>query len=169
MKTKRFSFLRSLLPVLFAGLAISCSDEECDGNRNSLPLADFFRSGAGRVSLESLTIYGDGAPGDSLLSDGKTTINQVYLPFNLDSDESQFVVTDDTSGVSDRITFRYDKHPRFESAACGVIYIFDIREIETTHNLIDSVTCPAMRIDNTPGANIHIYFRPGVGEKEEEA
>jgi len=113
-----------------------------------------------------MTIYGIGAPGDSMLVEGSRNLSEIYLPFNLDSEETRFIVRNDTSGMEDIITFRYKMEPWFVSASCGVIYVFDIEDISSTGNLIDSVVCPDMRIDNRPGANIQIHFRNPDGETE---
>lgn len=154
--------IRNLLPLAFAAilLAAGCSDEECTGYRTTLPTAQFFLPGGERVTLDSATVYGIGAPGDSLLADGERNLSEICLPFNLDADESRFVVRDDRSGIADTIAFRYTKDPWFESASCGVVYIYNVESVSHTSHMIDSVKCKDMRIDNMPGAPISVYFRP---------
>ena len=154
---------RILLPSAFAAalLAAGCSDEECTGYRTTLPTAQFFLPGGERVALDSASVYGIGAPGDSLLADGERNLDEIYLPFNLDADEGRFVVRDDRGGIADTITFRYTKDPWFESASCGVVYIYNVESVSHTSHMIDSVVCKDMRIDNMPGAPISVYFRPG--------
>lgn len=146
----------------------SCATDECEENKNTLPLAAFYASGqaAQEVSIDSISVYGIGAPGDSILLDSASDVSQVYMPFNPDEDITRYVIRYEAgslkkNGISptDTITFRYTKKPWFQSYACGVIYIYDIDRIASTHTFIDSVTVPKRQIDNENVANIHIFFR----------
>jgi len=166
------------LPVgLIAGITTivfqlgGCANDECLDNKNSLPLAGFYASDSmastlkpTAISLDSVTIYGIGAPGDSLLHDSVRGLTRSYLPFQIDKGETQYVIRYHQKELSkfdlaDTITFRYDPVPFFVSSACGVIYDYRDVRIETTHWIIDSVTCPLGYIDNADIENIKIYFR----------
>lgn len=145
-----------------------CATDECLDNKNSLPLAGFYASGSDSrgVTIDSLTIAGIGAPGDSLIIDNGRNISEAYLPFRIDSGKSSFeILYNFTAGnnggvpLGDIVTFEYDVEPYFVSSACGAIYKYRVRNISTTHTYIDSVSCPGGVIDNTPGQNIRIYFR----------
>lgn len=161
-----------LLPVV-----VSCSTDECEENTSALPLAGFYSSGKvpQAISLDTISVYGIGAPGDSAIISKKAGRSETYLPFDPESDESKFVIRYDalagTSGgnaPSDTITFVYSKTPWFYSVACGVSYVYDIKDIQYSTNIIDSVACPRGVIDNSQGENIRIYFRTaqaGEGEK----
>lgn len=146
---------------------IACSDEECYQNRNSLPLAGFYSSDSEsqKISLSKITIFGIGAPGDSVLHNNAGSLSQTYLPFRIDQEESSYVFRymstsgEDTEPVADTVSFRYKIVPWFVSSACGAIYRYEMETIVTTHNLIDSVTCPAGEITNQAVENIKIYFR----------
>ncbi len=158
----------AMLPVAVT----SCVSDECEGNKNSLPYAGFFSSELSprAISVDSITVYGEGAPRDSLLIDNGEGVASVYLPFRIDGGESTFVIQYNQKrlrGLTDRITFRYETVPDFISAACGVVYDYHIDNIEHTKNLIDSVRCPGMVISNANEQNIRIYFR--VSSTEEDA
>lgn len=152
----------------------SCATSECYDNRNSLPRAGFYSSDSipQAVSLDSVSIYGIGAPGDSVLHDSVRNLTETYLPFRIDQDRTQYVIKY-LGGVAgffhlgDTITFNYDIEPWFVSSACGVVYNYRIKSIETTHFAIDSVTCPLGVINNVDGENIRIYFKVGSGEGDE--
>lgn len=158
--------VRIFAAALAAAATVSaCSTDECLDNKNSLPLAGFYASTPAPLPLrvDSLTVFGAGAPGDTVLLDCGNA-SQLYLPFRIDEPETTFVFRYDNKaaaqlGLKDVITFRYDIEPRFVSSACGAVYLYKLREIETTNVLIDSVSCPAGIIDNTATENIHIYFR----------
>lgn len=179
MRIKRFKhtavFLSVAVLTTAAALLVSgCSSDECLGNKNSLPLAGFYRSATDdnglplqkpqAITVDSLQIAGLGAPGDSILASGTSPIGESYLPFRIDSDTTVYVfryIAKEFAAynLADTIRFVYSREPRFVSEACGVSYQFDIKEIYTTHVFIDSVVCPMMSIDNANIENLRIYFR----------
>lgn len=170
---------RRLLPytigaAMLAGIG-ACNSDECYDNRNSLPLAGFYTATETpeAVSIDSVSIYAIGAPGDSVLHDSVRTLSQTYLPFRIDGNASRvrYVIRYlqgnlGRLGIADTISLSYDIEPKFVSAACGVVYIFRITDISTTRYCIDSVTCPRGYIDNVAVENIHIYFRVNTADDE---
>lgn len=159
---KRLPILCSVILCVVAG----CNNEECYENKNSLPLAGFYASDSTgqAIGIDSLVIYGVGAPGDSLLQDNVRGLSQTYLPFRIDRDSTVYVFKYSQQslarhGIADTIVFDYELKPWFESAGCGVIYRYEMRSITTTHHIIDSVVCPLGVIDNVNQENLKIYFR----------
>lgn len=153
-------------------IAAACSNSECFDNKNSLPLAGFYSSDSvpKKLTLQNISIFGLGAPGDSILQDNVSGLNQSYLPFRIDQPSSTYVIKYLSGllgeyGIADTITFNYEIIPWFVSSACGVVYNYKMTDIVTTHNIIDSVTCPVGTITNADMENIHIYFR--VNESDE--
>lgn len=160
-------------PTLFFCIAssvlalASCSTDECYDNRNALPLADLYSSEPTpqRISLDSISVWGVGVPRDSMLLDAARNVQQIYLPFSIERPSASFVIRYDAlrridpSVPDDTLSFSYKQRPVFESQACGVFYRFDDIAVSHTSFLIDSVTCPKGYIDNSPSANLHIYFR----------
>lgn len=141
----------------------ACSDE-CTDNKNALPLAGFYSVSAPQtqVYLQGVEVYGIGAPGDSIISEGAVSKDMVYLPFRIDSDTTAYAFRyseAEGSLLPDTITFIYTRQPRFASAACGVSYLFEMRDIKYTRHLIDSVACPKGYIDNANIENLEIFFR----------
>lgn len=163
----------SAIAIAAVSLAVSCTSTECYDNQNSLPLAGFYSSyGDGEephsVTIDSVTIYGIGA--NTILQDSVVALSQVYLPFRVNEQTTQYVfeyLTQRLSGLSDTITFRYKEVPYFVSAACGAIYKYEIQEISTTANVIDSVTCPDGVIDNIAVENLRIYLNDNTVEKRQ--
>ena len=158
-----------LITIVVTLLANSCATDECYDNRNALPYAGFYGVLDGKmsgVSVDSMSVYGIGAPGDSVLSEGKSAISSLYLPFRIDCDTTVYVFrpvmkTMEMYGIADTVTFIYDREVRFVSSACGASYLYNIRKISYTDYLIDSVVCPGMQITNANNENIKIYFRTG--------
>lgn len=158
----------------FIALAISgCNTSECFDNKNSLPLAGFYSSEKEphAITLDSLTILGIGAPGDSILKDSVRSLSEVYLPFRIDQGSTTYEIRylGGEAGIlriSDFITFNYEIIPFFVSNACGTVYDYKITSIEHTNNFIDSVTCPTGEITNANTENLKIYFRVQIEEDE---
>ena len=164
------------LGICLAGVISSgCSTNECYDNKNSLPLAGFYSSERvpRQIAIDSISVYGIGVPGDSILQDSVRNLSQCYLPFRIDEGNTTYVIQY-LSGdlgryrISDTIRFNYDIVPWFVSSACGVIYDYKMTSIETTHNLIDSVTCPDGEITNANKENLRIYFKVAQEEGGEE-
>lgn len=164
-------------PVLMVSITLGvmggCSTSECFDNQNSLPLAGFYSSQEipAAISLDSISILGVGAPGDSVLIDSVRTISQVYLPFRIDQPSTTYEIRylGGDAGVlhmKDVITFDYEIIPMFVSSACGAVYYFKMNSILYTQNFIDSVTCPKGVITNENIENLKIYFRVNTPENE---
>lgn len=147
----------------------ACNTEECTDNKNSLPYAGFYSASThSAIAVDSLMVWGIGAPGDSVLLDTDQFIQNIYLPFRLDSDNTAYVVhyrmrALDNDRYNDTIIFKYKSIPYFVSEACGAIYKYEINDINYTRHIIDSVACPNGVIDNKPGENIQIFFRVDEG------
>lgn len=173
---KTQTLTRIVGPGVITGFFIlaSCASNECLENKNSLPLAGFYNSDTvpKQISLDSVSIFGIKAPGDSMIQDNARSISQTYLPFRIDQGETQYVIQYNAGllgkhHIADTITFSYDIVPWFVSSACGAVYDYKITSIESTHNIIDSVTCPEGVIDNKDTENIKIYFRVAISEEGE--
>ncbi len=160
--------------TLFAALLLleGCTTNDCNDNQNSLPLAGFYSSQAvpQAISVDSISVYGLRAPGDSLLLDSAKNVQEVYLPFRIDEPTTTYVLSYHQKAISDSrlndtVTFRYRSEPYFVSIGCGAIYRYVMEGIDYTTHIIDSVTCPEGVITNAPMQNLRIYFR--VEESEE--
>lgn len=154
------------------GFIAGCSTSECYDNQNSLPLAGFYSSGARpqAISLDSISVLGIGAPGDSILQDSVRSLSEVYLPFRIDQNSTTYQIRylGGQAGyfrISDEITFNYDIIPMFVSSACGAVYYYKMTSIEHTSNFIDSVICPEGVITNANTENLKIYFRVNTDEE----
>lgn len=162
-----------ILLILFLACLSGCATSECYDNQNSLPLAGFYSSAQrpAAISIDSISIIGIGAPGDSILQDSVRSLSEVYLPFRIDQNSTTYEIkylfgVAGLLRISDIITFNYEIKPMFVSSACGTVYYYEIQSIDYTTNFIDSVTCPGGVITNANSENLKIYFR--VGDNEEK-
>ncbi len=147
-------------------MGIGCSsDDGCEGNQSSLPMAGFYSSQTkSQISIDSLTVYGIGMIGDTTILDTATVVSEVYMPLNVDDSVSRFVFRYDQQALAafnltDTISLTYTSRPYFHSAECGAMYVYDITGFSYSQNLIDSVEVPFTHIDNTDREYVKIYFR----------
>lgn len=171
LRRRLFSLLVAI--GMIVSIVSGCANSECYDNKNSLPLAGFYSSEEmpQAISVDSLTILGVGAPGDSILQDSVRSLSQVYLPFRIDQESTTYEIRylGGEAGIlriSDFVTFNYEIIPYFVSNACGTIYDYKITSIDYTKNFIDSVTCPTGEITNANTENLKIYFRVQVDDDE---
>lgn len=149
--------------IVAALIAAGCSGE-CYENKNALPLASFRTSDTTEVRMDSLRVLGAGAPGDSTLWEGTTPVEELYLPFRVDSDTTAYVFEHLRTALRDTVTFIYSRDPVLASYECGVSYVYQMKSITTDGILIDSVTCPGGRITNKNSVNLIIYLKDGNAE-----
>ena len=150
--------LAIVVAMSLAGITMSCDNSNCSGNSTGIPLAGFY-IGSDNVTVNSLTVYGIGAPNDSVIID-KANAKNVYLPLRLSTNSCDYVFNYNTEGVAnDTLTLGYDAIPYFESHECGAMYNFRITSIEHTTHAIDSVVIPDPLITNADVVSIKIYLR----------
>lgn len=169
---------RIVIVGLFAGLILSaplggCSSSECYENHSALPLANFYSSASlKQVSLQSVEIYGIGAPNDSILYTTQT-LSEAYLPFRIWDESTSYVIRyvgaipDSIAQArpdlvpKDTITFHYKPREWFVSPSCGAMYFFDMEGVDHSDILIDSISTTEV-ITNENIANIKIFFKDGA-------
>lgn len=168
MKLSRLT-IYTMMGVIGA-IAAGCGGNECYENHSALPLSGFYSAFTGsKIGINRLTIYGIGAPGDSMLYYDEM-LNLAFLPFQLDTDTTtyvfaymQFLEQGESVDVSnpkipkDTISFIYDRKPWFVSPACGAMYFFDMKKVTYTNHFIDSVATEPT-ITNQNIENIKIFF-----------
>ena len=137
---------------------VACSNDNCMGNSNGIPLAAFYE-GNNAVTLPSLTVYGIDAPNDSAII-RNSSASQVYLPLRITATTCEYVLDYNGTEIdNDTLTLNYDIIPYFESRECGAMYNFDIKSWEFTCHAIDSVAIPDTRITNADVVTIKIFMQ----------
>lgn len=160
-----------LAAILLVGVAACNSDEGCEGNTSSMPLAGFYSSQTKKaITIDSLTVFGVGVPNDSLLLD-TAQASQTYFPLDIEKTQARFVIRYDQQQLAalklaDTITIDYSPRPYFHSEECGAMYYFDVKGYRTTNVLIDSMQIITPVFDNTTAETIKIYFRTGADAQQ---
>ena len=151
--------------VALTALAAGCNTSGCQDNGSATPLAAFYASDTGSpVTLDSLAIYGLGAPADSAGALPGPAIGSVYLPMRASAPQTAWKIEYryrdlDTPALNDTITLGYESIPYFASADCGAMYAYRLRSVVHTTHLIDSITVPDSLITNVDRTSMQIYFR----------
>lgn len=165
--------LKLITAVIAAACCWSCNTSGCLQNQSSVPLAGFFSSSSGEAILvDSLYIFGIGAPNDSSLIYGRSA-SMVYLPLRSSASSTAFCIHYMQKELSnpllnDTITIDYASEARFVSEECGAMYCYTINSIAATDHFIDSVTVIDPYIDNLDIMRLKIYFRVQTEDEDEE-
>lgn len=152
-------------------LAAACNSAGCLDNGTTLPLAGFYDAESHRsISVSTLEIRGLGAPGDSVLLSTGVAASDVYLPMRASAENVSWIFDYTADGLpeelNDTVVFSYQTIPYFASEACGAMYVYRVRSVEYTRNVIDSIALLDSLLNNVDAETIHIYF--GVAEEGEE-
>ncbi len=148
----------SALATAAAIALAACSNEGCMNNRNSIPMAGFYRlEGEQSISVSGLAIYGLGAPGDSLVLDSARNNHQVYLPLRGENPSTSFVFT--TGTISDTLTICYNSWPYFDGEDCGAMWRYELTSIDYQRTLIDSILITDSLITNIERERLMIFLK----------
>ena len=162
-------FLSYVGIALLLGIGCSvwsgCASEGCVDNRSSIPMAQFYSYDAqeAQLSIDSISIYGIGQPGDSMLLDSAVAVSLVYLPLRFTHDTTRYVIRYDQQGLSsprynDTLTFIYRAYPYFASIDCGAMYNFIIDTCRYTRNILDSVAVTVPEITNKNEESVRLFY-----------
>lgn len=159
--------------IAAVSLLWACNTAGCTDNRNSLPLAGFYSMATGEaIAVDSLAVWGVGAPGDSLLLTPDVSASQLYLPLRSEKESTAFcfayrMADLDFEELQDTITLHYMSSPWFISEDCGAGYRYTITRLDHTSHLIDSVGLTDSLVTNIDREIMSIFFRTtDAGEGE---
>lgn len=168
---KLLSIIAAFLTL--AAVTAGCNSAGCTDNGSAIPLAGFYSSAtAKQVTLDSLAIFGVGAPLDSALTRPGAAISQIYLPMRPGYESTVWKIEYKNKDLDfeenyDTIRLDYRSIPYFASEDCGAMYCYRLRSLDHTSHLIDSVTVTDSLFTNADRETIRIYFRTaGEGETE---
>lgn len=143
-------------------LCAACNSGGCLDNQSALPKAQLYNSQGNAIAVDSLQIRGLGAPGDSVLEEGR--LSTFYLPMRSNTSTTSWELAylskeQNPAGLCDTIEFSYRSIPYFESADCGATFRYLITGVSTTHNFIEDVSLTDSLITNVDRIYINITLR----------
>ncbi|MEG0700760.1 MAG: DUF6452 family protein [Muribaculaceae bacterium] len=146
-------------------IVVSCNTNGCLDNQSSIPLAGFYAMDTKKaITIDSISVYGIGVPNDSMILRNAKGIKQVYLPFRLNANVTEYVIHYDQKTLADirnndTLTFKYKSIPYFVSNECGAMYQYEIEDFAYTRHLIDSLGLVSKKITNVNVESMKIYMR----------
>ncbi|MCH5220916.1 MAG: hypothetical protein J1F05_01105 [Muribaculaceae bacterium] len=164
---------RIFIVLIVAALTYACNNSGCLDNQSAIPLAGMYSSETGKaISVNIVEIHGVGAPNDSLIVRGGTSISRVYLPMRSTMSTTTWCLHYTQSNISDpafndTIEFDYKSIPYFASEECGAYYQYRIESLRYTTHLLDSVALTDSLMTNADIERIRIYFRTADPEPEQ--
>ncbi len=157
-KTIKLDSVR-LLPVYVVLLFItSCTFERPCDEQVEFPVNTGFYfmddSEMRDTVLEGISLFGIGRE-DSLLYDSDTTagISFRLSPF---TDSSSMILSYGT--LYDTLDFYYERELRMLSPECGFAFLFDIKELQSTGNFIDSVSLLDNKLQSIDAEHLQIFI-----------
>ena len=165
MMTKIARAMAAVASVAMLSLLSACGSDGCTSNTASIPLAQLYSSSTLKaIAVDSISVYGIGAPGDSMIVRCGRSISQFTMPLRTTVDETKYVIHYDQKALSDErnndtITLRYKTDAMFDSKECGVVYAFEVSDFYYTRHLIDSMAMPYNRITNLTSVAVQLYMR----------
>ncbi len=156
----KFSFSNIILFFLLA-LATSCQDQYtiCEQNKIVQTNVRFYQKNG---SLDVLTApqqltFGALGSGTFLYSQA-TGINTLDINLNPGLDSAKYYIKTDLLAPADTLTLFYSTQLITLSAECGNLNYFQLSNVKTTLNTVDSVKIINARVTNTSAENIKVYF-----------
>ena len=157
--------MKRIFHIVLATVAVcialtACSDNTCNDNGSSLPLAQCYVGNA-QQTISGLTVKGINVPGDSLLV-SSASLKEIYLPLRASVSSTSYQISRsraESATVNDTVTINYQAIEFFHSIECGAMYNFDIQDVSCTKHGIDSVVVLSTLVTNSRIPALRIYFK----------
>lgn len=167
MAGKVWRYMVWMLPAWLVLLAaVSCGDTNCMENRSSVPYATFYNDSVvpQRITIDSVSVYGIGQPGDSLLLDTARRVSSTYLPLRDGRDTTRFVIRYEQRNLhprykADTLTIVYHSYVKFVSAECGAMFNYIIDSLGYTTWQLASAKVVQQEVNNREMENIQLFYR----------
>lgn len=165
MRAKSGHIILLVAAAIALAIAAACNTSGCLDNQSALPRAQMRSSATGKdISVTGLEISGVGAPGDSLITFGTTSVSSLYLPMRSTAQSTAWCLHYNQEGLddpalNDTVEFHYTSVPYFASDECGAMYFYHIDRVRNTFHLVDSVVVADSLITNVEATQIYIYFK----------
>jgi len=120
------------------------------------------------ITLDSLTVFGLG--NDSLIYNNRFSVSQIELPLDSQRDSCAFIFVfpqdPSLSLQHDTIWFYYQRKPTLISMECGFSTFYELKEVASSQNKIDSLSLDNVNIRNTLDEHIKIFPDNSAADNE---
>ena len=163
---KILRYITVTLPVWLVICAfVSCNDTGCMENRSSIPYVTIYSDSTvpQPIYIDSLTVYGIGQVGDSMLLDTAMRVSSMFLPLRDNRDTTRFVIRYDQERINpryktDTLTLVYRSYVYFASAECGAMFNYIIDSLGYTTYQLQSAKLVRNEITNLSMENIQLFY-----------
>lgn len=152
-------FIKRILLVSFVAVIFACEELPCeDSNGITLNLGFYKRTGSSLLdtTLQSFELQ--------LLNDSSPPYSEEYarkqfisFPLDQNADSTRVVIIYEDE-LSDTLTFIYSRRLALESHACGFDLFYDLSDVLSTSNRLDSVWVRKPEVEYGDYENVKIYF-----------
>lgn len=143
----------TITSAIFLFITVSCVDGTCYDDTEVLAGAAFF-NGSTQKSPTTLTLAGAGMEGK--IYDNKASVSLALLPLDPKVGVCSFDIT--VNGIPDIITIDYTATPILVSAECGYTFVYKLKSVAYTKNIIDTVVITKESASISNEENIRIYY-----------
>ncbi len=153
--------IKYILPLLIiTAIIISCSDDRCNSETDSLLKTEFIIKDADLIAIkyvDSLSIY---SPewSDSIHYSEEGSDNSLLFTLSPESDTTEIVFTSKQAEFKDTIYIYYQREFVFLSPECGFVVNCKMDTVLNTYNYIDSLKIIQNEITTNAQGHIQIYF-----------
>ncbi|MGL4993786.1 MAG: DUF6452 family protein [Bacteroidales bacterium] len=161
---KPYKILLALLSLILLPSIVGCGNEGCQETISVNARCSFYKKSNNKsFSFDSITVYGVGAPDDSLLYNRSTSQSYVKLPLKKFTEESSYVfhfqgAESEIIDKKDTVTFYYKNQSYFISEDCGTVVHHLVDSVIYTRHYIDSLIIAKQSIINLDEENLLLLF-----------
>ncbi len=141
--------------ILF--LAGCMQDELCEDLTDNPLRIGFYSEQNGEIipeSVDSLSVKG--LSKDELLYDNQFNVGRIEVPLDVSVDSCGFVLTFPEN--TDTLMLYYERNLSLVSIECGFVTFFEITDVKSTNNTIQSFLIEESNVTNINEEHIHIFF-----------
>ncbi|MGL5015486.1 MAG: DUF6452 family protein [Bacteroidales bacterium] len=158
------NILLSLLTLIALSTIVGCGNEGCQETISVNARCSFYsKSTNASFTFDSITVYGIGAPQDSILYNRATSQSYIKLPLKKFQEESSYVLhfqgaESEIIDQRDTVTFYYKNKSYFISEDCGTVIHHLVDSVRYTRHYIDSLIVAKQSIINLDEENLLLLF-----------
>jgi len=150
------SGFRITVLVFLTLLSAACSEQACYDDTDPLVNVILLESGTGAAKKSvSLKITGLGFPSPVDLVT-ETSVAKFSVPLNPAAETSVMVIV--LNGIADTATVSYSNFLHLVSPECGYTFYSVIQNLNTTHNIIDSLIIENKNITVDGERNMRLFY-----------
>ncbi len=152
--------IKKVMAIFAVLLVASCiQDELCEDITDNPLRIGFYTFEDGQntpISVDSITVFG--LEHEDFLYNNQYNVGRIEVPLNMSVDSCVFVLVFPES--TDTLKLLYERNLSLVSVECGFVTFYDIFDVQTTNNSIQSYSIEENNVTNTNEEHLHIILYP---------